>query len=147
MRFDPESSHQANAGLKVARDLLEQVKRKFLHIAYWACSLFYGLSPRLFPSRFGLYQALDSGGHGGVLSPTMILLTLDSRCFVRAKNSIVQRSTHGFHTRTFGSSPGYVPSRKCMDHWFPIVPGVVTEISQLAHLMTVFLMLQGALDT
>lgn len=29
MRFAPESDHGANAGLKVARDLLEPVKRKF----------------------------------------------------------------------------------------------------------------------
>ena len=65
MRFDPESSHQANAGLKVARDLLEQVKRKFLHIAYWACSLFYGLSPRLSRLVLGFIRPWTLKGMAG----------------------------------------------------------------------------------
>jgi cytochrome c peroxidase len=34
MRFAPESEHGANAGLKVARDLLEQVKQKHPWITY-----------------------------------------------------------------------------------------------------------------
>ena len=34
MRFKPESAHGANAGLAVARDLLEQVKQKFPKISY-----------------------------------------------------------------------------------------------------------------
>lgn len=34
MRFSPESDHGANAGLKVARDLLEKVKQKFPWISY-----------------------------------------------------------------------------------------------------------------
>ncbi|RJE18072.1 cytochrome c peroxidase [Aspergillus sclerotialis] len=34
MRFDPEASHGANAGLKVARDFLEPVKAKFPWISY-----------------------------------------------------------------------------------------------------------------
>ncbi|KAJ3094786.1 heme peroxidase [Phlyctochytrium bullatum] len=34
MRFDPEASHGANAGLKIARDLLEPVKKKFPEISY-----------------------------------------------------------------------------------------------------------------
>lgn len=41
MRFSPESDHGANAGLKIAREVLEQIKRKFLHIVYWDCSLFH----------------------------------------------------------------------------------------------------------
>lgn len=41
MRFDPESAHGANAGLKVARDLLEEVKNEFPRISYsdlWSLS-------------------------------------------------------------------------------------------------------------
>ncbi|KAI8847088.1 heme peroxidase [Chytridium lagenaria] len=34
MRFDPEASHGANAGLKTARDLLEPIKKKFPEISY-----------------------------------------------------------------------------------------------------------------
>jgi cytochrome c peroxidase len=34
MRFKPESAHGANAGLAVARDLLEDVKKKFPKISY-----------------------------------------------------------------------------------------------------------------
>jgi len=34
IRFHPESSHGANAGLKVARDLLEPIKQKFPAITY-----------------------------------------------------------------------------------------------------------------
>lgn len=34
MRFSPEASHGANAGLKVARDLLEGVKKEFPEISY-----------------------------------------------------------------------------------------------------------------
>ncbi|KAJ3109536.1 heme peroxidase [Phlyctochytrium planicorne] len=34
MRFDPEASHGANAGLKIARDLLEPIKKKFPEISY-----------------------------------------------------------------------------------------------------------------
>ncbi|KAJ3091589.1 heme peroxidase [Quaeritorhiza haematococci] len=34
MRFSPESDHGANAGLKVARDLMEKVKEKFPEITY-----------------------------------------------------------------------------------------------------------------
>lgn len=34
MRFAPESNHGANAGLKVARDLLEPIKKKFPGITY-----------------------------------------------------------------------------------------------------------------
>ncbi|KAF9568162.1 cytochrome c peroxidase [Agrocybe pediades] len=34
MRFEPESLHGANAGLKVARDLMEQVKQEFPWISY-----------------------------------------------------------------------------------------------------------------
>jgi cytochrome c peroxidase len=34
MRFDPEASHGANAGLKLARDLLEKVKAKHPGISY-----------------------------------------------------------------------------------------------------------------
>lgn len=34
MRFDPECNHGANAGLKVARDLLESVKEKYPKVSY-----------------------------------------------------------------------------------------------------------------
>lgn len=34
MRFDPESVHSANAGLHVARQLMEQVKKEFDWISY-----------------------------------------------------------------------------------------------------------------
>lgn len=34
MRFAPESEHGANAGLSVARDLLEKVKKQFPAISY-----------------------------------------------------------------------------------------------------------------
>lgn len=34
MRFSPESNYDANAGLKVARDLLEPVKAKFPWLSY-----------------------------------------------------------------------------------------------------------------
>ena len=34
MRFAPESDYEANAGLKVARDLLEPVKAKFPWLTY-----------------------------------------------------------------------------------------------------------------
>lgn len=34
MRFDPEANHGANAGLHVARDLLEPVKKQFPWISY-----------------------------------------------------------------------------------------------------------------
>ncbi|CAA7260719.1 unnamed protein product [Cyclocybe aegerita] len=34
MRFDPEAGHGANAGLKVARDLMEKVKEEFPWISY-----------------------------------------------------------------------------------------------------------------
>lgn len=34
MRFAPESDYGANAGLKVARDLLEPVKAKFPWLSY-----------------------------------------------------------------------------------------------------------------
>ena len=34
MRFDPEASHGANAGLKAARDFLEPIKKKFPWISY-----------------------------------------------------------------------------------------------------------------
>ncbi|KAI9352597.1 heme peroxidase [Obelidium mucronatum] len=34
MRFDPEASHGANAGLSVARNILEPIKKKFPQISY-----------------------------------------------------------------------------------------------------------------
>lgn len=34
MRFEPESLHGANAGLNVARDLMEKVKQEFPWISY-----------------------------------------------------------------------------------------------------------------
>lgn len=34
MRFNPEAGHAANAGLQIARDRLEQVKKKFPGISY-----------------------------------------------------------------------------------------------------------------
>ena len=34
MRFAPESEHDANAGLKVARELMEKVKQEFDWISY-----------------------------------------------------------------------------------------------------------------
>lgn len=34
MRFEPESNHEANAGLKIARDALEPVKKLFPQITY-----------------------------------------------------------------------------------------------------------------
>lgn len=34
MRFKPESEHGANAGLSVARDFLEPIKKKFPKISY-----------------------------------------------------------------------------------------------------------------
>jgi len=34
MRFDPEASHGANAGLKLARDLLEELKKKYPGLSY-----------------------------------------------------------------------------------------------------------------
>ena len=34
MRFAPEADHGANAGLKVARDFLEPVKRKYRQTAF-----------------------------------------------------------------------------------------------------------------
>jgi len=34
MRFEPESQHGANAGLNVARDLMEKVKQEFPWISY-----------------------------------------------------------------------------------------------------------------
>ena len=37
MRFDPEASWAANAGLKVARDALEPVKAKYPDISYADC--------------------------------------------------------------------------------------------------------------
>ena len=84
MRFAPESDHNANAGLKTARDLLQQVKGKFLqlYIGNVACSA--GLVPVLSLLGLVLYLVLKSGGHDGVISPTVVLLT-----FVRAKTPIV----------------------------------------------------------
>ena len=34
MRFHPESGHGANAGLNLARDLMEKVKKEFDWISY-----------------------------------------------------------------------------------------------------------------
>lgn len=34
MRFEPESKHGANAGLQVAREKLEKVKKQFPWISY-----------------------------------------------------------------------------------------------------------------
>ena len=34
MRFEPESVHAANAGLNIARDLMEKVKQEFPWISY-----------------------------------------------------------------------------------------------------------------
>lgn len=34
MRFDPESKHGANAGLNIARDLMEKIKQEFEWISY-----------------------------------------------------------------------------------------------------------------
>lgn len=34
MRFKPESAHDANAGLSIARELLEDVKKKYAWISY-----------------------------------------------------------------------------------------------------------------
>ena len=34
MRFEPEAQHGANAGLNVARDLMEKVKKEFPWISY-----------------------------------------------------------------------------------------------------------------
>ena len=34
MRFAPESLHDANAGLKVARELMEKIKEEFPWISY-----------------------------------------------------------------------------------------------------------------
>lgn len=34
MRFQPESKHGANAGLNIARDLMEKVKQEFPWISY-----------------------------------------------------------------------------------------------------------------
>ena len=34
MRFEPESLHDANAGLKVARELMEKIKKQFSWISY-----------------------------------------------------------------------------------------------------------------
>lgn len=34
MRFAPESLHGANAGLNIARDLMEKVKKEFPWISY-----------------------------------------------------------------------------------------------------------------
>ena len=34
MRFEPEALHDANAGLDIARDLMEKVKQEFPWISY-----------------------------------------------------------------------------------------------------------------
>jgi cytochrome c peroxidase len=34
MRFEPESNHEANIGLNIARGLMEQVKKEFEWISY-----------------------------------------------------------------------------------------------------------------
>jgi hypothetical protein len=34
MRFEPESLHDANAGLKIARELMEKIKKEFPWITY-----------------------------------------------------------------------------------------------------------------
>lgn len=34
MRFDPEASHDGNAGLHIARDRLEKIKKQFPTLSY-----------------------------------------------------------------------------------------------------------------
>ena len=79
MRFDSEAQHGANAGLKVARDLMEKVKQEFPWISYgdlWTlagvaaiqvCSfrIYYELySFTFFPSGNGRPQdSLAPGSH------------------------------------------------------------------------------------
>lgn len=65
MRFEPESSDGANAGLHIVRDLLQPVKAKYPHLSMadlWAfagCASIEFMGGRMPPFRFGRTDAAD----------------------------------------------------------------------------------------
>jgi hypothetical protein len=83
MRFAPESDHGANAGLNVARDLMEKVKQEFPWISYgdlWTLGGVAAVQVRLF-GYFRLSKRdsshrkwLDQKSHGALVVLMVLLL-------------------------------------------------------------------------